>query len=188
MIILYKNNNKLTYKIYILEKNKSDNKHEKQGEVNKDKTQSILHNEMYLNPSIKQVEYARNILSQFFVKTHGMTKEEVIRFYEEIDKELRSIISSLGITPLLIKVPYKSRKITKEQLRVINSVIAKSIQVTPEEIKSEDKFIDTYGIDSLDFVGIVIELEKEFDISIPDDKIDGCESVGEFVSIIELIL
>ena len=53
-------------------------------------------------------------------------------------------------------------------------------QVTPEATKAQD-----LGADSLDTVELIMELEKEFDITIPDAETEKIQTVGDAVSFIE---
>ena len=55
-----------------------------------------------------------------------------------------------------------------------------------EEISSDDHLIEDIGADSLDIVELVMEIEKEFDISIKDDEIDdNFTTVGHLVDFIQ---
>jgi acyl carrier protein len=63
--------------------------------------------------------------------------------------------------------------------RVIR-VFADFKKVAPEEIKLETTF-DELGFDSLDGLNLIFELEEEFDIIVPDDKVQSMRSVAEAV-------
>jgi len=55
-----------------------------------------------------------------------------------------------------------------------------------DEINSDDHLIEDIGADSLDIVELVMEIEKEFDISIKDDEIDdNFTTVGHLVDFIQ---
>jgi len=41
------------------------------------------------------------------------------------------------------------------------------------------------GVDSLDFVELLMELESEFNISIPDEEADNCRTLNDFVNVVE---
>lgn len=60
-------------------------------------------------------------------------------------------------------------------------------KVAPEEIKMETTF-DELGFDSLDGLNLIFELEEEFDIVVPDDKVQSMKSVQEVVAGIESLL
>lgn len=60
-------------------------------------------------------------------------------------------------------------------------------KVAPEDIKMETTF-DELGFDSLDGLNLIFELEEEFDIVVPDDKVQSMKSVQEVVAGIESLL
>ncbi len=68
--------------------------------------------------------------------------------------------------------------------RVID-IVAEQLGVDKDKIKSESNFVNDLGADSLDTVELVMELEEEFDISIPDDAAEKIQTVGEAVKHIE---
>lgn len=70
--------------------------------------------------------------------------------------------------------------------RVIR-VFANFKKVSPDEINPETTFEDL-GLDSLDGMNLVFELEEEFDIMIPDDRVRSMKSVNEAVEGIEYLL
>ncbi|HMT09700.1 MAG TPA: phosphopantetheine-binding protein [Pyrinomonadaceae bacterium] len=76
-------------------------------------------------------------------------------------------------------------EMTVEQ-RVIK-VFADFKKVSVDEIKSDTTF-EELGFDSLDGLNLVFELEEEFDILIPDDKVRTMKSVSEAVAGIEALL
>ena len=70
------------------------------------------------------------------------------------------------------------------QDRVID-IVANQWMVGADQITSETSFINDLGADSLDTVELVMELEEEFDISIPDESAEKIQKVGEAVDFIE---
>lgn len=68
--------------------------------------------------------------------------------------------------------------------RVID-IVADQLGVEKDKIKAESNFVNDLGADSLDTVELVMELEEEFDISIPDDAAEKIQTVGEAVKHIE---
>lgn len=70
--------------------------------------------------------------------------------------------------------------------RVI-SVFAQFKKVEPEEIKLETTF-EELGFDSLDGLNLIFELEEEFDVVVPDDKVQSMKSVAEVVEGIEQLV
>lgn len=67
----------------------------------------------------------------------------------------------------------------------VKSIIAEQLGVKKEEINDESKFIDDLGADSLDTVELVMALEEEFGIEIPDEDAEKMVTVGEAVKYIE---
>ena len=53
------------------------------------------------------------------------------------------------------------------------------------EVKAEASFTNDLGADSLDTVELIMEFEKEFGISIPDDKAEKIGTVGDAIAYIE---
>ena len=70
--------------------------------------------------------------------------------------------------------------------RVIR-VFATFKKVPPEEIRMDTTF-EELGLDSLDGLNLIFELEEEFDIVVPDDRVQSMKSVSEVVDGIEGIL
>jgi acyl carrier protein len=58
-------------------------------------------------------------------------------------------------------------------------IIAKELEVSPEQLKPEAKFIEDLGADSLDTVELVMALEEEFGLDIPDEDADKLKTVGD---------
>ena len=67
----------------------------------------------------------------------------------------------------------------------LKNIIAETLNLDPEEITLEATFQDDLGADSLDVVEFVMEVEKEFDITIPDDAATKLEKVGDAVKYID---
>ena len=70
-------------------------------------------------------------------------------------------------------------------LEKVRSIVAEQLSVDAGEVKPESNFQNDLGADSLDTVELVMELEEEFDISIPDEAAEKIQKVGEAVSFIE---
>ncbi len=67
----------------------------------------------------------------------------------------------------------------------VKEIIAEQLGVKKEEIKPESSFVDDLGADSLDTVEIVMALEEEFGIEIPDEDAEKLATFGEAVQYIE---
>jgi acyl carrier protein len=64
-------------------------------------------------------------------------------------------------------------------------IVAEQLGVEKEKISRTSHFINDLGADSLDTVELVMELEEEFDINIPDDVAEKIQTVGEAINHIE---
>jgi len=67
----------------------------------------------------------------------------------------------------------------------VKSIIAEQLGVKPEEVIPEASFIDDLGADSLDTVELVMALEEEFGIEIPDEDAEKITTVGDAIKYIE---
>jgi acyl carrier protein len=67
----------------------------------------------------------------------------------------------------------------------VKSIIAEQLGVKAEEIKPESSFVDDLGADSLDTVELVMALEEEFGIEIPDEDAEKMGTVGEAMKYID---
>ena len=67
----------------------------------------------------------------------------------------------------------------------VSDIISEQLGVKKEEVKTESSFIDDLGADSLDTVEVVMALEEEFGIEIPDEDAEKITTVGQAVKYIE---
>ena len=67
----------------------------------------------------------------------------------------------------------------------VRDIIVEKLGVNEEEVKPEASFTNDLGADSLDTVELIMEFEKEFNISIPDDQAEKIGTVGEAIAYIE---
>jgi len=67
----------------------------------------------------------------------------------------------------------------------VKEVVVEQLNVAPDEVKEESKFIEDLGADSLDVVELVMALEEKFDIEIPDDQAEGIATVADAIKFIE---
>ena len=68
--------------------------------------------------------------------------------------------------------------------RVIE-IICEQMGQSKEKVSEETSFINDLGADSLDTVELVMELEDEFDLSIPDEAAEKIKTVGDAIGYIE---
>jgi acyl carrier protein len=68
--------------------------------------------------------------------------------------------------------------------RVID-IVCENLAVNKEQVNRNTSFMEDMGADSLDIVELVMELEEEFEITIPDDQAEKIKTVGEAIDYIE---
>ena len=67
----------------------------------------------------------------------------------------------------------------------VYSIIEEKLGVDESEISRDASFTDDLGADSLDTVELIMEFEKEFDITIPDEEAEDIQTVGDAVDYLE---
>jgi acyl carrier protein len=66
----------------------------------------------------------------------------------------------------------------------VKSIIADQLGVGEDEIKPESSFIEDLGADSLDIVELVMAMEEEFEVEIPDEEAENIKTVQDAVNFI----
>lgn len=61
----------------------------------------------------------------------------------------------------------------------VKDIIVEQLGVDPEKVKAEASFIDDLGADSLDIVELVMAMEEEFDLEIPDEDAEKLKTVND---------
>ena len=72
-----------------------------------------------------------------------------------------------------------------EEFERVKNVIVDQLSVDAEEVTMEASFVDDLGADSLDVVELIMGLETEFDIEIPDEDAENIRTVGDAVEYIK---
>ena len=67
----------------------------------------------------------------------------------------------------------------------VKKIIVDKLGVDENEVTNEANFIQDLGADSLDTVELIMEFEKEFDVSIPDEQAEKIQTVGQAVEYLE---
>ena len=67
----------------------------------------------------------------------------------------------------------------------VKAIIVDKLSVEDTEVTNEDSFTNDLGADSLDTVELIMEFEKEFGISIPDDQAEKIATVGDAIAYIQ---
>ena len=78
-----------------------------------------------------------------------------------------------------------SKMSSEEVFEKVKGIIVEQLGVTEDTVTSEASFIDDLGADSLDIVELVMALEEEFDIEIPDADAEKVVTVGDVVDYIK---
>ena len=66
----------------------------------------------------------------------------------------------------------------------VKNIIADQRGVGEDEIKPESSFIEDLGADSLDIVELVMAMEEEFEVEIPDEEAENIKTVGDAINYI----
>ena len=101
----------------------------------------------------------------------------------------------------MIELPEKTKNTDTTENKAVSSEIVTSITISEQhddskeikvleqqptsEVKPEATFTNDLGADSLDTVELIMELEKEFNITIPDDQAEKIVTVGDAISYVE---
>ena len=67
----------------------------------------------------------------------------------------------------------------------VKQIIIEKLGVEESEVTPEASFTNDLGADSLDTVELIMEFEKEFNLSIPDDQAENISTVGQAISYLE---
>ncbi len=72
-----------------------------------------------------------------------------------------------------------------EIMEKVKSVIVEQLNVDEDLVTEDASFVDDLSADSLDIVELVMALEEEFGISIPDEEAENIKTVGDAIAFIE---
>jgi acyl carrier protein len=67
----------------------------------------------------------------------------------------------------------------------VKGIIIEKLGVEEDQVTPEASFINDLGADSLDTVELIMEFEREFNISIPDEQAENITTVGEAIAYLE---
>ena len=67
----------------------------------------------------------------------------------------------------------------------VKEILVDQLDVEEEKVTMEASIVDDLGADSLDLVDLVMSLEEEFDVEIPDDQVENIKTVSDIVKYIE---
>ncbi|ARU57790.1 MAG: acyl carrier protein [Pseudomonadales bacterium] len=66
----------------------------------------------------------------------------------------------------------------------VKKVICEQLDIEPEQVTPEARFIEDLGADSLDTVELVMAFEEEFDVEIPEDQAEKIQSVQDVLDLV----
>jgi len=75
-----------------------------------------------------------------------------------------------------------------ETLAKVIEIIAQTMNLKVEDIKSESKLVEDLNVDELDSVEIIMECENIFNVSLPDEEAENIKTVGDLVIQVEKLL
>lgn len=67
----------------------------------------------------------------------------------------------------------------------VKEILVDQLDVDEDKVTMDASIVDDLGADSLDLVDMVMSLEEEFDVEIPDDQVENIKTVGDIVKYIE---
>lgn len=70
-------------------------------------------------------------------------------------------------------------------LEKVKELLANQLNIDVKNIKDNSKIIEDLGADSLDMIEMLMTLEEEFEISVPDDKAEGLKTVSDIANFID---
>ena len=82
---------------------------------------------------------------------------------------------------------FKKEVVLKMVFDKVKDIIVDQLDVDEDKITLEASITEDLGADSLDVVDLIMSLEEEFDIKIPDDEVENVKTVGDIVKFIEEI-
>ncbi len=67
----------------------------------------------------------------------------------------------------------------------VKKIIVEQLTVNPDQVTPDAKFVEDLGADSLDNVELIMALEEEFNLEVPDEEAEKLQSVGDVIKYIE---
>ena len=67
----------------------------------------------------------------------------------------------------------------------VKEMLCEQLDVEEEKVTLDSSIVDDLGADSLDVVDLIMSLEEEFDVEIPDEDVENIKTVGDIVKYVE---
>jgi acyl carrier protein len=130
------------------------------------------------------------LLKRIFACFASKPDPQKARIYP-LDKKIQrkcliNLLISVSLQPE--KLTFFHQQVLKNMANVaerVKKIIIDKLGVDETEVTLEASFINDLGADSLDTVELIMEFEKEFDVSIPDEQAEGIQTVGQAISYLE---
>jgi acyl carrier protein len=114
--------------------------------------------------------------------SHTYTPSRETFFYPGVSHNFFDIVF---LNLLICTVFQKNLKKMSEIAEKVKAIIIDKLGVEESEVTPEASFTNDLGADSLDTVELIMEFEKEFNVSIPDDQAENIGTVGQAISYLE---
>ena len=72
-----------------------------------------------------------------------------------------------------------------KRIQKVKKIIVEQLTVNPDQVTPDAKFVEDLGADSLDNVELIMALEEEFNLEVPDEEAEKLQSVGDVIKYIE---
>jgi acyl carrier protein len=118
-------------------------------------------------------------LDLFYKNTLSYVSSEFTKAFRNLSKHVVGPTSSARYFQ-----DRRNTKVSSVADRVIG-IVAEQLGVDKEKVAPETSFVNDLGADSLDTVELVMELEEEFEVDIPDDAAEKIQTVGQAIEFIE---
>lgn len=67
----------------------------------------------------------------------------------------------------------------------IREILCEQLELSEDQVTMDSNIAEDLGADSLDVVDLIMSIEDEFDVEVPDEDIEGIKTVGDVVNYIE---
>ena len=74
--------------------------------------------------------------------------------------------------------------ISEENRFEIDEIICSLFDISRVDLNDSSLFSEDLGIDSIDYIELIMSIEKEFDINLPDVETEGLDNYGQFLTVV----
>jgi acyl carrier protein len=129
-------------------------------------------------------EVNTNRLIRSAIRTHGL-EAPAGAIAEAILREHKTVVTEQDINAVRHWVRREASGEGNAVEERVLDIVCENLGVNRDQVTRQTSFQDDIGADSLDIVELVMELEEEFEITIPDDQAEKIKTVGEAIEYIE---